>query len=48
MKLGFSMYPGELAGLLRLAGSALAKEILLEGRLLSATEALAKGQRRLR
>ena len=43
MKLGFSMYPGELAGLLRLAGSALAKEILLEGRLLSATEALAKG-----
>jgi enoyl-CoA hydratase/carnithine racemase len=43
MKLGFSMYPGELAGLLRLAGPALAKEILLEGRLLPAAEAYAKG-----
>ncbi|KAF0165417.1 MAG: enoyl-CoA hydratase/carnithine racemase [Rhodocyclaceae bacterium] len=43
MKLGFSMYPGELAGLLRLAGPAVAKEILLEGRLLSAAEAYAKG-----
>ena len=43
MKLGFSMYPGELAGFLRLAGPAVAKEILLEGRLLSATEAYAKG-----
>ena len=43
MKLGFSMYPGELAGLLALAGPALTKEILLEGRLLSAAEALAKG-----
>ena len=43
MKLGFSMYPGELAGLLRLAGPALAKEILLEGRMLSAAEAYAKG-----
>ena len=43
MKLGFSMYPGELAGLLRLAGPAVAKEILLEGRLLSAAEAHAKG-----
>jgi enoyl-CoA hydratase/carnithine racemase len=43
MKLGFSMYPGELAGLLRLAGAAVAREILLEGRLLSATEAYAKG-----
>jgi enoyl-CoA hydratase/carnithine racemase len=42
-KLGFSMYPGELAGLLRLAGAALAKEILLEGRLLSAHEAYGKG-----
>jgi enoyl-CoA hydratase/carnithine racemase len=43
MKLGFSMYPGELAGFLRLAGPAVAKEILLEGRLLSAAEAYAKG-----
>jgi len=43
MKLGFSMYPGELAGLLRLAGPAVAKEILLEGRLLGAGEAYAKG-----
>jgi enoyl-CoA hydratase/carnithine racemase len=42
-KLGFSMYPGELAGLLRLAGPAVVKEILLEGRLLAASEALAKG-----
>ncbi len=43
MKLGFSMYPGELAGFLKLAGPAVAKEILLEGRLLSAAEAYAKG-----
>lgn len=43
MKLGFSMYPGELAGLLKLAGPAVAKEILLEGRLLNAAEAYAKG-----
>ena len=43
MKLGFSMYPGELAGLLRLAGPAVAKEILLEGRLLTAAEAHVKG-----
>jgi enoyl-CoA hydratase/carnithine racemase len=43
MKLGFSMYPGELAGFLRLAGPAVAKEILLEGRLLDAAEAYAKG-----
>ncbi|MDR2000599.1 MAG: enoyl-CoA hydratase/isomerase family protein [Zoogloeaceae bacterium] len=42
-KLGFSMYPGELAGLLRVAGLALAKEILLEGRLLTANEAYEKG-----
>ena len=41
-RLGFSMYPGEMAGLLRLAGAATVKEILLEGRLLSAQEALAK------
>ncbi|NJD34900.1 MAG: enoyl-CoA hydratase/isomerase family protein, partial [Betaproteobacteria bacterium] len=43
MKLGFSMYPGELAGFLKLAGPAVAKEILLEGRLLNAAEAHAKG-----
>ena len=42
MKLGFSMYPGELAGLLRVAGEATAKEILLEGRLLTADEAHAR------
>lgn len=42
-KLGFSMYPGEMAGLLRLVGAAVVKEILLEGRLLDAAEAYAKG-----
>jgi enoyl-CoA hydratase/carnithine racemase len=42
-KLGFSMYPGELAGLLRLAGPAVTREILLEGRLLTAREAYEKG-----
>jgi enoyl-CoA hydratase/carnithine racemase len=43
MKLGFSMYPGELAGVLALVGPATALEILLEGRLLNAEEALLKG-----
>ncbi|MCL2523601.1 MAG: enoyl-CoA hydratase-related protein [Betaproteobacteria bacterium] len=42
-KLGFSMYPGEMEGLLKLAGAAVMKEILLEGRILSAAEACAKG-----
>lgn len=42
-KLGFSMYPGEMAGLLELVGPAVLLEILLEGRILSAAEALAKG-----
>jgi len=42
-KLGFSMYPGEMEGLLRLAGPAVVKEILLEGRVLSAREAYEKG-----
>jgi len=42
-KLGFSMYPGEMAGLLRLAGAATVLELLLEGRILSASEASAKG-----
>lgn len=42
-RLGFSMYPGEMEGLLKLAGAAVMKEILLEGRILNATEAYAKG-----
>jgi enoyl-CoA hydratase/carnithine racemase len=42
-RLGFSMYPGEMEGLLRLAGAATLAELLLEGRILGATEALAKG-----
>lgn len=42
-KLGFSMYPGEMEGLLKLAGAAVMKEILLEGRILSADEAYEKG-----
>lgn len=42
-RLGFSMYPGEMAGLLALVGPAVLLEILLEGRILSASEALQKG-----
>lgn len=42
-RLGFSMYPGEMEGLLKLAGPAVMKEILLEGRILMAAEAYAKG-----
>jgi enoyl-CoA hydratase/carnithine racemase len=42
-KLGFSMYPGEMEGLLKLVGAAVIKEILLEGRILTATEAYEKG-----
>lgn len=42
-QLGFSMYPVEMEGLLRLAGTATLLEILLEGRILDAAEALAKG-----
>jgi enoyl-CoA hydratase/carnithine racemase len=42
-KLGFSMYPGEMEGLLALAGPAVIKEILLEGRILNAREAYEKG-----
>lgn len=42
-KLGFSMYPGEMEGLLKLAGAAVMKEILLEGRILTAAEAYEKG-----
>lgn len=42
-RLGFSMYPGEMAGLLDLVGPAVLLEILLEGRIIEADEALAKG-----
>jgi len=42
-RLGFSMYPGEMEGLLKLAGAAVMKEILLEGRILNANEAYEKG-----
>lgn len=42
-RLGFSMAPGELVGLLALAGPAVALELLLEGRILGADEACAKG-----
>ena len=43
MKLGFTMAATELVGLVALAGPAVALEILLEGRLLSAHEAFDKG-----
>lgn len=42
-RLGFSMYPGEMAILLRVLTPAVATEILLEGRLLGAEDAFAKG-----
>jgi len=42
-RLGFSMAPGELGGLLALTGPAVALEILLEGRILNAGEAYEKG-----
>lgn len=42
-RLGFSMYPREMAGLLALVGPAVLLEILLEGRILDAAEALQKG-----
>jgi enoyl-CoA hydratase/carnithine racemase len=41
-KLGFSMYPGEMAGLQKLAGPAVLAEILLEARILDAGEAARK------
>jgi enoyl-CoA hydratase/carnithine racemase len=41
-KLGFSMYPGEMAGLLKLAGHATVAEMLLEARILDAKEAARK------
>lgn len=43
MKLGFTMAHSELTGLLKLAGPAVALEILLEGRILTAQEACSKG-----
>ena len=42
-RLGFSIAYGELAGLLAVAGRAVAAEILLEGRMWDADEAFAKG-----
>jgi len=42
-RLGFSMAPHEMRGLLALAGKAVTLEILLEGRVFDADEALAKG-----
>lgn len=43
LKLGFSMYAGELAHVLPVAGPAVTSEILLEGRILNADEAMQKG-----
>lgn len=42
-RLGFSMYPGEMEGLLKLVGPSVMREILLEGRVMDAAEALSKG-----
>lgn len=42
-RLGFAIAYGELAGLLALAGRAVAAEMLLEGRVWNADEAMAKG-----
>ncbi|WP_416049480.1 enoyl-CoA hydratase/isomerase family protein [Cupriavidus basilensis] len=42
-RLGFPMAPGELTGLLALAGRAVTLEILLEGRVFDAAEAREKG-----
>ncbi|WP_420225734.1 enoyl-CoA hydratase/isomerase family protein [Pigmentiphaga litoralis] len=42
-RLGFPMAPGEMQGVLALAGRAVTLELLLEGRLLGADEAYAKG-----
>ncbi|MDX3905698.1 MAG: enoyl-CoA hydratase-related protein [Pigmentiphaga sp.] len=42
-RLGFPMAPAELAGLLAVAGRAVALELLLEGRIIEAPEAYAKG-----
>ncbi len=42
-RLGFALAPGEMAGLLQLVGRAVALEMLLEGRVFDAAEALQKG-----
>ncbi|ARP80932.1 enoyl-CoA hydratase [Bordetella genomosp. 8] len=42
-RLGFPMAPDEMRGLLQLAGRAVTMELLLEGRILDAPEACAKG-----
>jgi enoyl-CoA hydratase/carnithine racemase len=42
-RLGFPMAPDEMRGVLNLAGRAVAMELLLEGRILDAAEACAKG-----
>lgn len=42
-RLGFALAPGELVGLLQLVGRAVALEMLLEGRVFDAAEALQKG-----
>ena len=43
LKLGFNMYAGELAHVLPVAGRAVVSEMLLEGRIYAAPEALMKG-----
>ena len=43
LKVGFNMYAGELAHVLAVAGRAVVNEMLLEGRIFDAPEALAKG-----
>lgn len=42
-RLGFTMYHSELAALIELTGAAVVLELLLEGRILDAREAFAKG-----
>ena len=42
-RLGFALAPGEMVGLLQLVGRAVALEMLLEGRVFGAGEALQKG-----
>lgn len=42
-RLGFALAPGELSGLLQLVGKAVALELLLEGRVFDAQEAMQKG-----
>ncbi len=43
LKLGFPLAPFEAAGVIRLVGPAVASELLLEGRMFRAAEAVAKG-----